>query len=69
MPRPNTITKAFHEESPDVFVRDIVVKPVPFVTVAVRQEFEVFGAIAQTCGIPLEYGWVRITFDDDERRP
>ena len=41
MPRPNTITKAFHEESPDVFVRDIVVKPVPFVTVAVRQEFEV----------------------------
>jgi hypothetical protein len=34
------VTTPLHEESPTVLVREIVVKPVPFVTVAVRQEFE-----------------------------
>ena len=29
-----------HMESPGTFVREIVVKPVPFITVAVRQEFD-----------------------------
>ena len=43
MPAPAKVTKEFHEASPGVIVREIVVKPVPFVTVAVRQEFEVRG--------------------------
>lgn len=37
---PRQVTTPLHEESPTVLVREIVVKPVPFVTVAVRQEFE-----------------------------
>ena len=41
VPAPAKVTKALHEETSSVFVRDIVVKPVPFITVAVRQEFEV----------------------------
>ena len=39
-PNPSQVTTALHEESPTVLVREIVVKPVPFITVAVRQEFE-----------------------------
>ena len=34
------MTTPLHEESPTLLVREIVVKPVPFITVAVRQEFE-----------------------------
>ena len=41
VPAPKTVKQELHEESPGVFVREIVVKPVPFVTVGVRQEFEV----------------------------
>ena len=41
VPAPAKVTNELHEESPGIFVREIVVKPVPFVTVAVRQEFEV----------------------------
>ena len=37
------MTTPLHEESPTLLVREIVVKPVPFVTVQVRQEFEVRG--------------------------
>ena len=33
------MTTPLHEESPTLLVREIVVKPVPFITVAVRQEF------------------------------
>jgi len=33
------VTTPLHEESPTLLVREIVVKPVPFITVAVRQEF------------------------------
>ena len=40
-PAPAKVTKALHVVSPTVLVREIVVKPVPFITVAVRQEFEV----------------------------
>ena len=43
VPTPSQITTDLHEERPDLFVREIVVKPIPFVTVAVRQEFEVRG--------------------------
>lgn len=39
-PAPAKVTTALYEESPTVLVREIVVKPVPFITVAVRQEFE-----------------------------
>ena len=35
------MTTALYEVSPTVLVREIVVKPVPFVTVTLRQEFEV----------------------------
>ena len=35
------MTTALHEVSPTVLVREIVLKPVPFVTVTLRQEFEV----------------------------
>jgi len=35
------VTTALHEVSPTVLVREIVLKPVPFVTVTLRQEFEV----------------------------
>ena len=41
VPKPKNVKEELHEESPGVFVREIVVKPVPFVTVGVRQEFEV----------------------------
>ena len=41
VPAPSKITADFHEEGEGQFVREIVVKPVPFVTVAVRQEFDV----------------------------
>lgn len=41
VPKPKDVKLELHEESPGVFVREIVVKPVPFVTVGVRQEFEV----------------------------
>ena len=41
VPKPKSVKQELHEESPGVFVREIVVKPVPFVTVGVRQEFEV----------------------------
>ena len=41
VPAPNKVTKELDEESEGIFVREIVVKPVPFVTVTVRQEFEV----------------------------
>lgn len=41
VPKPNTVNQELHEESPGVFVREITVKPVPFVTVGVKQEFEV----------------------------
>mmetsp|Transcript_41308 Transcript_41308/g.132846 ORF Transcript_41308/g.132846 Transcript_41308/m.132846 type:complete len:159 (+) Transcript_41308:27-503(+) len=41
VPKPKSVKTELHEESPGVFVREIVVKPVPFVTVGVRQEFEV----------------------------
>eukprot|EP00966_Prymnesium_polylepis_P041464 962443-Prymnesium_polylepis.2 len=41
VPKPKTVKQELHEESPGIFVREIVVKPVPFVTVGVRQEFEV----------------------------
>ena len=41
VPKPKDVKQELHEESPGVFVREIVVKPVPFVTVGVRQEFEV----------------------------
>ena len=34
------MTNPLHEESPTLLVREIVVKPVPFITVAVRQEFD-----------------------------
>ena len=40
VPVPTAVTKDFHEEHRDVIVREVVVKPVPFVTVTVRQEFE-----------------------------
>ena len=40
-PAPSAVTEELHEEGVDMFVREIVVKPVPFVTVGVRQEFEV----------------------------
>ena len=40
VPAPSKVNTALHEESPGVFVRDIVVKPIPIVTVAIRQEFE-----------------------------
>ena len=42
-PVPAKVTKELHEERPGVLVREIVAKPVPFITVAVRQEFEVRG--------------------------
>ena len=47
VPKPSKVTTELHEESCDVvqlscvYSRDIVVKPVPFVTVSVKQEFEV----------------------------
>lgn len=41
VPAPAKVTQELTEAGPDIFVREIVVKPVPFVTVAVRQEFEV----------------------------
>ena len=40
VPKPKTVSQELHEEAPGLFVREIVVKPVPFVTVGVRQEFE-----------------------------
>ena len=41
-PKPSEITKDLHREAPgDTYVREIVVKPIPFVTVKVRQEFVV----------------------------
>jgi len=40
------VTNPLHEESPTLLVREIVVKPVPFITVAVRQEFEL-----RDCGV------------------
>lgn len=40
VPAPKTVNQELHEERPGIFVREIVVKPVPFVTVGVRQEFE-----------------------------
>ena len=46
-PAPSKVTTELHEESCTLeeesctLVRDIVVKPIPFVTVAVRQQFEV----------------------------
>ena len=41
VPAPAKVTQELTEAGPDIFVREIVVKPVPFVSVAVRQEFEV----------------------------
>ena len=41
VPKPKAVNLELHEKSPGVFVREIIVKPVPFVTVGVRQEFEV----------------------------
>ena len=41
VPAPAKVTQELNEESAGIFVREIVVKPVPFITVAVRQEFEV----------------------------
>ena len=41
VPAPSKVTKELHEESEGKFVREIVVKPVPFITVAIRQEFDV----------------------------
>merc|ERR1711935_193268 len=41
LPAPSKVTNELRVESPDLLVRDIVVKPVPFVTVSIRQEFEV----------------------------
>ena len=41
VPAPAKVTQELNEESAGIFVREIVVKPVPFVTVAVRQQFEV----------------------------
>ena len=38
---PAQVTTALYEVSPTVLVREIVVKPVPFITVTLRQEFEV----------------------------
>ena len=40
-PSPAKITEELHAEGPGIYVREIVVKPIPFVTVAVRQEFTV----------------------------
>jgi len=40
VPAPSKVTKELIEESDGVFVREIVIKPVPFVTVGLRQEFE-----------------------------
>lgn len=40
VPAPAKITKDLHEESPNTFVREIVVKPIPIVTVSVKQVFE-----------------------------
>ena len=41
VPAPSKVTKELYEESDGKFVREIVVKPIPFVTVAIRQEFDV----------------------------
>lgn len=41
VPSPDKVTVELHEESKGQFVREIIVKPVPFVKVAVRQEFDV----------------------------
>lgn len=40
-PAPSKVTEELHEKQPGLFVRQIVVKPIPFITVAVRQEFEI----------------------------
>lgn len=40
VPSPSKVTQELHEERPGTFVREILVKPIPFVNVAVRQEFE-----------------------------
>ena len=44
VPPPTKVTHELNEERPGLFVRTIVVKPVPFVKVAVRQEFELRGS-------------------------
>ena len=41
VPAPSKVTMELHEESPGTYMREIVVKPIPFVTVAVQQHFEV----------------------------
>ena len=41
VPVPSKVTSELHEENVGTFVREIVVRPVPFITVAVRQEFDV----------------------------
>jgi hypothetical protein len=45
VPAPNEVTLELHEDLANLgtFVREIVVKPVPFITVSVRQQFEVRG--------------------------
>ena len=40
-PAPSKVTVELHEASPGNFVREITVKPIPFVTVDIRQEFDV----------------------------
>ena len=40
VPAPSKVTKELHCED-GTFVREIIVKPIPFVTVGVRQEFDV----------------------------
>ena len=40
VPKPAKVTKELHEEKPGLYVREVVVKPVPFVTVTIVQEFE-----------------------------
>ena len=49
VPKAKTISQELHEESPGIFVREIIVKPVPFVTVGVRQEFELRCDEAEEC--------------------
>ena len=49
VPVPSKVTSELHEENDGTFVREIVVKPVPFITVAVRQEFEVECPVVDEC--------------------
>ena len=44
VPAPAKVVQELHEAGTGIFVREIVVKPVPFITVGVRQEFELRGS-------------------------